>query len=151
MTTCVDFTLWKEFFKLILIIQTEDALLSGTEMEVVLSFSLPLRFQVTTQISVTSCMISSWGAWPKGIIHVLYPVEGGQKERMREWRGRGKGGTKRKRYLIMYAFSCEGGRKECECVTGGKKGRETLKSGTVCECVCECVFCDLLPGKAPSD
>lgn len=34
---------------------------------------------------------------------------------------------------------------------GGKKGRETLKSGTVCECVCECVFCDLLPGKAPSD
>lgn len=33
---------------------------------------------------------------------------------------RGRGGTKRKRHLIMYAFSCEREQKDCECVR--KKG-----------------------------
>lgn len=67
---------------------------------------------------------------------------------MTEYWGRGKEGTKRKRYLIMYAFSCEREQKECECVRG-KKGERPRERDYVC--VQERHFCDLLPCKAPSD
>lgn len=57
--------------------------------------------------SVTSCIISAQRVWPKRIIYMC-TVFRGEKERNREgdYYERGKWGTK-KRYLIMYAFSCE--------------------------------------------